>query len=437
MFKATGDLIRYLGTQGWSENRHCEFKSGAPWDRLKHTLAKAALAMANLPGGGYIIIGVSESGEGGVHEPTGLSEQDSNSYSLDGVSEFFNVYADPYVDIDMKQFEHKGRFLVVMQVGEFTQTPVVCKKNGEKVSCGTIYCRSHRKPESIAVPSSAEMGEIVDMAVDKGMQRQYRRLQSYGADIDGRLAGGEDEAASQPAEKTANRIAERGHWKITITPTAYPVSLHSLNDLQATLKECQVRLRDWHYPYISSRHGEMYNLNRCVEAWLQWYTHAEVFRLYEHGRFVHRMGMVEDWGDGNMSPVSWDESTNSPAASNAPYLNPVLALHHLTEIHLFASKIANKGILGDELEVDVTLYGQGGRVLSAIHLPFFVFDGGKSRAPSISLGPLRTTPAELRARHDEMAIAAATRLFTAYNFPAEDLEKTMRGWQAELYGRRF
>ena len=61
-------------------------------------------------------------------------------------------------------------------IGEFTQLPVVCKKNGKDLKRGDIFTRSRRKYETARVGSQTEMREILDLAVDK----EIRRLRSRG-----------------------------------------------------------------------------------------------------------------------------------------------------------------------------------------------------------------------------------------------------------------
>ncbi|MCH7647178.1 MAG: ATP-binding protein [Thaumarchaeota archaeon] len=147
-------------------------------------MAKGTLALSNLEGGGYIIIGVSKNEQINRHEPVGMSESDSRTYEHDVVSQFVNEFAEPHVDIELKYFSDESKYFVVIQVFEFENEPVICKKGTDETIRGRIYCRTHRKVESSPEPSVSEMREIVDLAVDKGMKKQKRRAGSYGFDTE-------------------------------------------------------------------------------------------------------------------------------------------------------------------------------------------------------------------------------------------------------------
>lgn len=180
MFKNIESLLEYISLHAHTETRECEFKSGLPWNNLKLKIAKAALALANLEGGGYIVIGVSKNDTINRYEPTGMSQDDSRAYNQDDVSTFVNEFTDPHVDIKLKHFSDNTKYYVVIQVFEFEEVPVICKKQSDETIRGRVYCRTHRRVESSPQPSVSEMREIIELAIDKGIRRQMRRVESYG-----------------------------------------------------------------------------------------------------------------------------------------------------------------------------------------------------------------------------------------------------------------
>lgn len=184
MFKDTESLLDYISLHAHTETRECEFKSGLPWDGLKLKISKATLALANLAGGGYIIIGVSKNESTNRYEPTGMSQDDSKTYNQDNVSRFVNEFTDPHVDIELKDFSIDTRHYVVIQVSEFEEIPVICEKGSEETKRGRIYCRTHRQVESSPEPSVSEMREILELAIDKGIKKQRRRIVSYGPELE-------------------------------------------------------------------------------------------------------------------------------------------------------------------------------------------------------------------------------------------------------------
>lgn len=178
------ELKRYLEL-GRSERRDLEYKQGESWKSLANNVTKAALAMANLEGGGYIVIGISEDGSDG-YSLTGMTERDANTYKQDEVSEFMNKYADPHIQVDVKKFAagegNSAERVVVVQVLEFEEVPVICKKDSGDLQQGCIYSRPHRKNESTPQLTAFELREIIESAVDKGIRKQRKRVESYTRD---------------------------------------------------------------------------------------------------------------------------------------------------------------------------------------------------------------------------------------------------------------
>jgi len=166
------------------EEKNLEYKSDIKWDtaEIKAKLTKTILSMCNIKDGGTIVIGVTEKDE--VFKPTGLSKENFNSFKQDDISAFVNEYADPYVEIFVKRIEIDSMKFVVIQIGEFSELPVICKKDGaEGLFRGNIYTRPKRKNESVKVPSQVEMREIIEMAVEKSQIKLLRRIKSSGYDI--------------------------------------------------------------------------------------------------------------------------------------------------------------------------------------------------------------------------------------------------------------
>lgn len=185
MFSTTDELLRYIELNEHAESRSCEFKSDTPWNEtfgLKIT--KAVLALSNIPSGGYIVIGVKWNDSTRVYEIDSMDQATSNTYDHERILEFVNIRADPFVNIDLKHFEISGRWLVVIQVAEFLETPVICKKTeGGILEEGRIYHRTHKKPESSANLTYADLREIIDNATTKELGKLLRRLEQAGLNL--------------------------------------------------------------------------------------------------------------------------------------------------------------------------------------------------------------------------------------------------------------
>ena len=160
------------------EERNLEYKRSMNWrePQTKAKITKSATAMANISDGGNIIIGVEKEGESYIAR--GMDSEDASSFQQDDVMEHVNEWADPYVEITVTLLNDDDNEFVCIQVREFEQLPVLCKKDGmEGLKRGAFFTRSRRKYETAQVGSQSEMREILDLAVDKEIRRlRARRL---------------------------------------------------------------------------------------------------------------------------------------------------------------------------------------------------------------------------------------------------------------------
>ena len=168
-------LIDYLIFHG-REERNLEYKRSMSWTDIatKVKITKTAMAMSNISDGGYIVIGVTKNGE--AYEPDGMQELHLDSFKQDDVMTWVNEYADPYVELTVTFANRDSKHFVIIEILEFDQLPIVCKKNGQDLKRGDVFTRSRRKYETARVGSQTEIREILELAVDK----QIRRLRSRG-----------------------------------------------------------------------------------------------------------------------------------------------------------------------------------------------------------------------------------------------------------------
>ena len=163
------------------EIRGVEFKGPgfSSEGRLFAQVVKAMLGMANRRDGGRVIIGVQDIGS--VLNPIGLDEAQLATWNYDHVSDRVAVYADPGVVFDLEIKEYNGRSYVVIQVEEFGDVPVLCKRAYDDVlRDGACYVRPRRKPETTEIPTYADMRDLLDLATEKGVRRLLAHAQRAG-----------------------------------------------------------------------------------------------------------------------------------------------------------------------------------------------------------------------------------------------------------------
>ena len=163
------------------EIRGVEFKGpgSSSEGRLLAQVVKAMLGMANRRDGGRVVIGVEDLGS--ALNPTGLDDGQLATWNYDHVSDRVAVYADPGVVFDLEVKEYNGRSYVVIQVEEFADVPVLCKRAyGDVLRDGACYVRPRRKPETTEIPTYADMRDLLDLATEKAVRRLLAQAQRAG-----------------------------------------------------------------------------------------------------------------------------------------------------------------------------------------------------------------------------------------------------------------
>lgn len=163
------------------EIRGLEFKGpGRSTDRrLFAQVVKAVLGMANRRDGGLVVIGVEDLGDA-LH-PVGLDDTQLGTWNYDDVADRIATYADPNVSFDIEVREYNGLSYVVIHVEEFADVPVLCKRAYDDVlRDGACYVRPRRKPETTDIPTYADMRDLLDLAIEKGVRRLLAQAQRAG-----------------------------------------------------------------------------------------------------------------------------------------------------------------------------------------------------------------------------------------------------------------
>ncbi len=163
------------------EQRNLEYKGssvGEPFawgtDPVNSRITRTIMAMANI-GGGSIVIGVDEVSPG-VWVPNGVDESVAASYRQDDVQVYVNGRADPYVELSVRRVDWERRRFVVIQVNGFIELPVVCTRNAGSLKEGAVYTRPYAKHETAEIRTQSEMREILDRAIEVGVQKRLRPI---------------------------------------------------------------------------------------------------------------------------------------------------------------------------------------------------------------------------------------------------------------------
>lgn len=167
------------------ESQSVDFKESAPWDALQHKLVRTVLAMANLRDGGIVIIGASESGD--RWDLGGISDEHLATYAVDDVVDAIHRFASPAVKSVMVLVPYRNsRNFLVLQVFEFDDTPIVCRRDGPPDSGlkqGTVYVRPAGLARTTEVRSADQMHDLLELAAEKRARRILETARRIGMEV--------------------------------------------------------------------------------------------------------------------------------------------------------------------------------------------------------------------------------------------------------------
>jgi len=225
------------------------------------------------------------------------------------------------------------------------------------------------------------------------------------------------------ANELEKKIRSRGYWRVVIRPSVFIGERARLRDLETIARDSVVQLRGWDYPHFP-RDGVTRG-NDFIEAptEVEWLSHIELWRLYQSGQFIHLFAMREDWLEG----------TSLPGLGNVKprtLLSYESTLYTITEIFLFAARLAQHMALGPDVVVEYGLYDLQDRKLET-------FNPGRDSLflvpRATAIGPLYertvTEKAErIAARAAEIALDQALNLFERFGWDIskESLQEEQR-----------
>lgn len=257
------------------------------------------MAMGNLRDGGVVCLGVD--GTRMTEMLPGLDAPQLAQWSkFDDVSDAMARFSDPPVTITPQTFRlSSGADVVAIEVAEFEHVPHVCKRDYPYVlQNGVTYVRPRGKPESVGVPSSSEMRELLDLAVTKGVREFIRRAGAAGVQLGTILSAADFERESFADEATkawadplsvVQYILGTAFTDIAIRPGPFHGDRLSPAQLESFVTEHAVRLRGWPVPYVDhripmQRFGTW--IGQDIEP--QVVPHIEAWRMCTSGQFLHR-----------------------------------------------------------------------------------------------------------------------------------------------------
>lgn len=170
-------------------------------------VARAMLSLANLRDGGHVVIGIDDSNVAAL-QPGLQPDQLSSWFEYDDLARKLAEYADPPLRFDIgARTLSSGATVAVIQVHEFADVPVLCKRDFPgALRAGACYVRTRKVPETAEVPNSIEMRDLLDLATEKALRSYVERAERAGV----RLTTGTGKPEVEPS--VAFREQRKDTW---------------------------------------------------------------------------------------------------------------------------------------------------------------------------------------------------------------------------------
>lgn len=167
-------------------------------------------------------------------------------------------------------------------------------------------------------------------------------------------------------------VADVPHWRVIIRPDLYrPERIKTLAECKNIIENTSVKLRGWHYPYVSSKLAERGHGLDWVASWTGDNGHLEYWRFYQSGQFLHLFSIRE------LNDPRWQAVLKSrvlkhgspelveKAESAKGFISIENFIYRMTEIFEFAARLATQEIYKGSMYVEVELKGVAGFALSS------------------------------------------------------------------------
>ena len=221
------------------------------------------------------------------------------------------------------------------------------------------------------------------------------------------------------------QIRSRGFWEVKIQPVEFREDrIPTLTKCKDIVREAVVHITGWQYPYYGP--GEQPQLfQEFIQQTCDWKFFLELWRYYRSGQFIHFFAVREDWPE--LSP----SGTRASETGEVLWIEP--AVYSLTEIYEFASRLAARGLLGDDCQISISLHGMKSRSLIWFNGMRVLRQDCRSVMDSIVLKESIPTT-KLLAASPELAVEQATGLFHRFNWDLQP--QTIKQLQTELLQKR-
>lgn len=218
------------------------------------------------------------------------------------------------------------------------------------------------------------------------------------------------------------KIKSKGYWRVVIRPSLYRENLFDRERAEELIYASKVQLRGWDYPHID-REGIRMADERSIESACDW-TEGPMFeywRFYCTGQFVHYFSMREDLRIDEENVGLFQREYNTSATR---FLDVLSTIYSITEIYLFALRLASNIQDVQEWNITAELHGVNGRTLMFWDRRRSLFQAYTCSFEKDVIALSRTIPRDdLITKFDSIALDVLLDLFASFNWknPSRDI----------------
>lgn len=417
-----------------TETKNLDYKESLNWESgpkdLKLEMVKDILAMANTQDGGKIVFGVRDND----FEFIGMPEDDFKSFDQSKVNDLLHKYTDPNHSCQVYKHSIDGKYLVIIQVPEFVEAPIICKTDVNSsvdrtkliLKEGQIYVRTD-KATSEVIPSAQEMRELLGRALTKkgdDLLHYIERLikgKPLKPSEESREKSMEEikEAEEFLSEHIGSELKNRGYWEVYAYPTEYdPNRISDQKEIKELIQRSEVLLTGWDFPHTD--HQNASNFTRGRQSYTIWDRFREGYRAYKSGLFICKK-------------VFWEDVQGYKSNDDKPVLSYVSSIWLITEFFLFFKRYYEEIAQESDLYIKIILNRTKNRKLvslergSLFHIFRFSCFAHDDSVPIEELIKV----VDLRASFKEIANRVIRKIFAVFNW--DDVsEAYIDQWQTRL-----
>lgn len=435
------------------ESKDLDYKASMVWDESNKEvccgLVKDTLAMANTLGG-FIVVGVAESGSGFSWD--GLTPEQLASFETSRMNRFLQNYAEPPINTLLRKVTDDDKQFVIIEVPPFPDTPHVCVKEYPRVlSAPTLYVRTDNN-ESAPLRSSADFRLVLERAVrnrSDELLTSFRSILTTGM-APQRSTTGLDEFRQQRANAVAkfeeiNPLkgnACAGFFEAAFFPARFDPARFAPTDLRAAAERASVNFRGWPFLFIHANRPDCtYMIADGLETFVQTKDFrgndmVDFWRLQQSGFFYQRTAMrplAMPSADLSLETLGRGQG-DTPFACVVDFRETAIyiaeAIYCLTRLYA--------GLLDDDDEVSLVhrLLGTQGRVLvSSGPQAMPLLAAYECRIPEIEIARSHSL-ADWRAGMLDHCIEFAAEIYQRFNWPNPNLAAARTAVE-KMFARRL